>query len=79
MGFLVSFPTKKARVSPISLVMLSGRGEPEKAGFCLVFACHFAPFGGLFAFAFHAWLLEMLAPTGLCQNPFLLDLAAKTP
>ncbi len=43
----------------------------------LAFASHFATFGSFFAFAFHARLLIMFAPTSLSQNPFLLDLAAE--
>jgi hypothetical protein len=53
--------------------------KAAKFTFGLAFPRHFAPFGGFFAFALHAWLLEMFAPAGLSENAFLLNLATKAP
>jgi hypothetical protein len=55
-----------------------GEASRNKRPF-LALASHLASLGCIFTFAFHARLLVMFAPAGLCQDPLLLDLAAKTP
>src|SRR5262249_17745996 len=76
--FLQSVNSKKRLASnPWSFVARAEASLKKAAD--LTFPRHFAPFGGFFAFAFHAWLLVMFAPASFSENAFLLDFAAKTP